>query len=112
MTPTETYGRTRNGEVVTDEAAERWAAEVETDEYHDRVNELVAREPDRVVTDPAGLARLRRGGRPRLGAGQSVQVRIRLAPEWAEALDAAVERSGRRRSEIVRDALVAYLEAG
>jgi hypothetical protein len=112
MTRTNTYGRTRGGEVVTDEVADRWAAEAETEEYRDQVNELVKREPGRVVTDPAGLDQLRRGGRPRLGAGKSVQVRIRLAPEWADALDAAVERSGRRRSEIVRDALLAYLRAG
>ena len=112
MTRTNTYGRTREGEAVTDEMADRWAAEAETEEYRDQVNELVEREPARVVTDPAGLDRLRRGGRPRLGAGQSVQVRIRLASEWADALDAAVERSGRRRSEIVRDALLAYLKAG
>lgn len=112
MTRTNTYGRTREGEAVTDEMADRWAAEAETEEYRDQVNELVEREPGRVVTDPPGLDRLRRGGRPRLGAGQSVQVRIRLAPEWADALDAAAERSGRRRSEIVRDALLAYLKPG
>ncbi|MGH9071310.1 MAG: ribbon-helix-helix protein, CopG family [Acidimicrobiales bacterium] len=112
MTRSNSYGRTRGGEVVTDEVADRWAAEAETEEYHDLVNEVVERRPGRVVTDPAGLDRLRRGGRPRLGAGQSVQVRIRLAPESAAALDAAVERSGRRRSEIVRDALLAYLGAG
>ena len=84
----------------------RDAAKAATDEYADRVLDHSKRVP---------LAQLRRyrqdarGGRPRLGAGDSVQVRVRLSPSQAELLDLAVTRTDKSRSELVRLALEQFL---
>jgi hypothetical protein len=53
----------------------------------------------------------RRGGRPALGDGPSVVVPVRLSPAQREALDRSAARTGRTRSEVVRDALDAYTAA-
>ncbi|MDR0285140.1 MAG: ribbon-helix-helix domain-containing protein [Propionibacteriaceae bacterium] len=53
----------------------------------------------------------RRGGRPPLGDGPSLVVPVRLNPAQSAALTARIAASGKTRSEIVRDALDAYLIA-
>lgn len=82
----------------------REAAKVATDEW---AEEMLAR------GKPLGAHELGRyrsaGGRPRLGAGESVQIQARLPRELAALLDAAVAKTGRSRSEVVRDALEEHL---
>jgi predicted transcriptional regulator len=98
-------------EMATEEDRQymREAAIVATDEWHDRVAADISAGRARVITGGPELERLRHIGRPPLGAGESVQVRARLSPELGAALDAAVDRLGRPRSEIVREALAEYL---
>lgn len=62
-----------------------------------------------VAPDARRAGARRAGGRPRLGDGHSVQIRARVSPDVARALQAAEARTGRARSEIVRDALEEYL---
>ncbi len=104
-------------------AGEEWswkeAAKVATDEWHERLAADIEAGRARVVTEGPELERFRQlaadelarraGGRPRLGDGHSVQIRARVSPDLARALQAAEARTGRARSEIVRDALEAYL---
>ena|GEM_PF-457577 len=51
----------------------------------------------------------RKGGRPALGNGPSVVVPVRLTPAQNAALNQRIATSGRTRSEVLRDALDAYL---
>jgi len=53
----------------------------------------------------------RRGGRPALGDGPSLVVPVRLSPSQSAALAERIGTSGKTRSEIVREALDAYLIA-
>lgn len=87
----------------------REAAIVATNEWHDRVAGDISAGRARVVTGGPELERYRRMGRPSLGSGESVQIRARLSPDLGAALDAAVGRLGRPRSEIIREALTEYL---
>jgi hypothetical protein len=96
------------GEVLTEERAAQIADETLA-ELANRTDEEVAAAKANRQASHDKFQRLM--GRPRLGAGQSVQIRARLAPELAAELDAAVTRTGRARSDIVRDALEAYLRA-
>jgi hypothetical protein len=93
----------------------RESAKAATNEAAERLRAAVDSGRARVITDPdeikRRLGRAEGGGRPRLGNGDSVPIHARLAPELAAELDAAAERTGRGRSEIIRDALRAYLEA-
>lgn len=105
MTKTKTYG-TYKGEPLTEERAEQIAEQT--------LAELAAMTPEEQQDrrrEPGTLAKRLGRGRPSLGTGESVQVRARLAPDLAAELDAAVARTGRARSEIVREALERYLQA-
>jgi len=51
----------------------------------------------------------RRGGRPALGDGPSVVVPVRLTPAQNEALSQRAEATGKTRSEVLREAVTAYL---
>ncbi|MHB1536238.1 MAG: hypothetical protein ACYC1D_16830 [Acidimicrobiales bacterium] len=104
-------------------AGEEWswkeAGKVATDEWHERLAVDLEAGRARVLTKGPELERFRRlaadelarraGGGPRLGDGDSVQIRARVSPDLARALEAAEVRTGRARSQIVRDALEAYL---
>jgi len=51
----------------------------------------------------------RRGGRPPLADGQTVVVPVRLTPSQVAALNHRIAASGKTRSEILREAVDAYL---
>jgi len=53
----------------------------------------------------------RRGGRPALGDGPSVVVPVRLTPAQDEALTRRTVASGKTRSQVLREAVDAYLIA-
>ncbi len=95
MTERATY----KGVPVTDELEEQVAAETlaELAAMSDEEREAAKREPGALA---------KRMGRPRLGGGQSVLLRVRLGPELASRLDQAAAASGQHRSDIVRQALV------
>ncbi len=93
---------TYRGEPLTEERAAQLADET--------LAELAAMSPEEIKArqrPPGTLAA--RLGRPRLGAGESIQVRARLAPELAAELRVVEARTGRRRSDIVRQAIAEYL---
>jgi hypothetical protein len=85
--------RTRGGKPITDALVEELGARAE--EGFD-VEGIIAR----------------RGGRPPMGAGAATVESVRLEPELREALRVRAEREGRTNSELIRDALRRYLEAG
>ncbi len=95
----------------------REAAKVATDEWHDRLAVDIEAGSASVQAEGPALERFRRlaadesarrsGGRPRLGNGHSVQIRARVSPDLARSLENAEARTGRPRSQIVRDALEA-----
>lgn len=105
MTKTFTY----QGEALTDEHAEEIATEALAD--LDAMSDAEARRRTR----PSGSL-VKRLGRPRVGGdedtGPSAQVRARVSGDLLDRLDARAARSKRSRSEIIRDALQAYLRAG
>jgi Ribbon-helix-helix protein, copG family len=86
------YGRTRDGQPITDEMVEALATRAE--EGFD-VDEIVRR----------------RGGRPPLGSSAASVESVRLDPELRDALRARAEREGRTNSDVIRDALRRYLRA-
>jgi hypothetical protein len=86
------YGRTRDGQPITDEMVEALAKRAE--EGFD-VDEIVRR----------------RGGRPPLGSSAASVESVRLDPELRDALRARAEREGRTSSDVIRDALRRYLRA-
>jgi len=90
-----TYGRTKSGKVITDADIERYAAEAEAG--YD-VDELIRRRGKR--------------GRPTLGSGPATVESVRLDPELREALATRAEAEGTSSSEVIRQALRDYLEAG
>jgi hypothetical protein len=98
-------------EIATEEGRQdiREAAIVATDEWHDRLAADISAGRARVIKRGPEQERYRRMGRPPLGSGESVQIRARLSPDLGAALDAAVDRLGRPRSEIIREALTEYL---
>jgi hypothetical protein len=83
--------RTRSGELVTDELAEKWADEIESDrEVH--------------------WARRRPVGRPSLdGDGISPRVSFRIPAELYEAVQVRANKERRTVSDITREALEKYL---
>ena len=105
MTKTFTY----RGEPLTDERAEEIATEALAD------LDAMSDDEARGRTRPPGSL-VKRLGRPRVGGaegtGSSAQVRVRVSGELLERLDARAAGSKRSRSEIIRDALQAYLRAG
>jgi predicted transcriptional regulator len=54
---------------------------------------------------------LKKRGRPRMGSGVAAVATLRLDPELAASLDERVRREGSSRSQVVRDALRAWLHA-
>lgn len=86
------YGRSKSGTELTEDALERMAAEAE-----------------------AGLdvTKLRRRpGRPSMGSGPADTLPVRLDPELRSALDERAAADGTTVSEIARRALRRYLMAG
>jgi len=75
-------------------------------EITDAVIERLVDEAERGY-DPA---RLRRRGRPALGASAAKVTQVRLPPDLASALDRRASRDHTRRSEVIRQALRAYLK--
>lgn len=90
-----TYGRTKSGKAITDADIEKYAAEAEAG--YD-VDELIRRRGKR--------------GRPTLGSGPASVESVRLDPEMREALATRAEAEGTSTSEVIRQALREYLEAG
>jgi hypothetical protein len=90
-----TYGRTKSGKVVTEADIEKYAAEAEAGIDVDELNR-------------------RRGkrGRPTLGSGPASVESVRLDPELRDALASRAEAEGTSTSEVIRQALRDYLEAG
>jgi hypothetical protein len=105
MTKTFTF----EGEPLTDERAEGIASETLADLDAMSDGEASGR------TRPLGSL-VKRLGRPRVGGtegtGPSAQVRVRVSGDLLDRLDARAAGSKRSRSEIIRDALQAYLRAG
>lgn len=83
------YGTSRGVE-ITDEVIQRLAAEAERG------------------FDPSSL---RRRGRPPIGAAPPKVAQVRLPPDLAQALDARAAHDHIRLSEVIRQALRAYLKA-
>jgi hypothetical protein len=90
------YGHTTSGTPITDELIEHLADEAESG--YD-VDEVIARRRDK-------------RGRPRLGAEPSTVESVRLDPELKQRLLRRAEDEGVPVSEVVREALRHYLEAG
>jgi hypothetical protein len=89
---TEDLGKTRSGEPITEELLEKLAAQAE--EGFD-VEEILRR----------------RGGRPPMGSSAAAVESVRLDPELSQALHDRAEREGRTNSDLIREALRAYLQA-
>jgi hypothetical protein len=83
--------RTRSGQVITDELAEKWADEIESDQ-------------------PVRWARRLPVGRPSLnGNGISPRVSFRIPAELHEELQVRANKERRTCSDITREALEKYL---
>jgi hypothetical protein len=89
-----TYGHTKSGKVLDDDAVETLADEA--DAGYD-VDEVIARRGKR--------------GRPRLGAEPSTVESVRLDPELKDLLARRAEQEGVPVSEVIRTALREHLEA-
>ena len=89
---TEELGKTRSGEPITEELLEKLTAQAE--EGFD-VEEILRR----------------RGGRPPMGSSAAAVESVRLDPELSQALHDRAHREGRTNSDLIRDALRAYLQA-
>ena len=100
---------THKGKLLTDERAEKIAAEALAD-----LDAMIDDEARRRTRPPGSLAKAM--GRPRVGgaegSGPSAQVRVRVSGELLDQLDAQAASSHRSRSEIIRNALEAHLRAG
>src|SRR6202012_4588850 len=87
----EVLPRTRSGEVITDEMAEKWADEIESDREVRWAQRLPV-------------------GRPSLnGNGISPRVSFRIPGELYEAVQVRANRERRTVSDITREALEKYL---
>lgn len=89
---TEDLGKTRSGEPITEELLEKLTAQAE--EGFD-VEEILRR----------------RGGRPPMGSSAAAVESVRLDPELSQALHDRAQREGRTNSDLIREALRAYLQA-
>ncbi|MCO8127632.1 ribbon-helix-helix domain-containing protein [Acidimicrobiia bacterium EGI L10123] len=92
MPEKKTYGATRDGKPITDELIEEYVAEAERGYDLDKL---------RVVR-----------GRPPMGSAPAKSFPVRLDPDLRTALDERAEHDGRPASEVVREALRQYLDAG
>lgn len=81
---------TMNGKQVTDEQIAQWAEEAE------------------VGYD---VAALNKRGRPRMGSGVARVAAIRLDPELSAALSRRAEQEHSTRSDVIREALQAWLKS-
>lgn len=88
--PTNSYGRTKRGQRITDALVEQWSVEAE-------------RGYDLSVIRPVG--------RPLLGSAPAKAFPVRLDPELRALLDQRAERDEKPAAEIVREALRRYLAA-
>lgn len=99
---------THKGKPLTDERAEKIAAEALVD-----LDAMSADEARKRTHPPGSLAK--RMGRPRVGGaegtGPSTQLRVRVSGDLLDQLDAQAASLHRSRSEIIRDALEAHLRA-
>lgn len=86
------HGRTRSGELITDELVDELAAKAE--QGFD-VEEILRR----------------RGGRPLMGSAAAAVESVRLDPELSHALRQRAEQDGRTSSDVIREALRRYLQA-
>ena len=89
MTKPQTYGHTKSGIELTDEAIEALAAEAEAG------------------LDTTELRR--RPGRPPMGSGPAGTLPVRLDPELRRAVDDRAEADHVTASDVVRDAIRHYL---
>jgi predicted transcriptional regulator len=87
--------RSKSAKKLSDADIESYAAEAEAG--YD-VDELIGRRGKR--------------GRPTLGSGPASVESVRLDPEMREALATRAEAEGTSTSEVIRQALREYLEAG
>lgn len=86
------HGRTKTGVKLTDEVVEQYVEEAERG------------------LDVTKLRR--RPGRPAMGSGPAETFPVRLEPELRKALDERAAAEHTTASDVVRDALRRYLEAG
>ncbi len=86
------HGRTRSGELITDELVDELAAKAE--QGFD-VEEILRR----------------RGGRPLMGSAAAAVESVRLDPELSDALRERAEQDGTTSSDVIREALRRYLQA-
>ena len=86
------HGRTTSGVELTDEVIERYVEDAERG------------------LDVTKLRR--RPGRPAMGSGPAETFPVRLEPELRKALDERAAAEHTTASDVVRDALRRYLEAG
>ena len=87
-----TYGTTRSGRTIDDDAVEELAAKAERG------------------YDVGDILR-RRGGRPPIGSGPATVESVRLDPELRHALVERAERDQESTSSVLRKALRNYLNA-
>ena len=87
----------------------REAAKAATNEYAEKV---LTRSKSVPTEQLERYRQMGRGGRPRLGAGESVQIRARLSPDMAKELNQLAADTGKVVSELVRLALEALLVGG
>ena len=92
MSNKSTYGTTASGKAITDELIEQFATEAEEGYDLDKL-EIVR-------------------GRPLMGSAPARSFPVRLDPELRAALDDRAKRDGRTASEIVRQALRQFFDAG
>lgn len=84
------YGRSKSGVELTEDAIARMAAEAERG---------------------LDVTKLRRRGRPRMGSAPAEALPVRLEPELRKAVDERAAADNTTASEVVREALRRYLEA-
>jgi len=85
-----TYGRTPDGELITEDLVEELSRKAEAGHYIDEILE-------------------RRRGRPRMGSGPASVESVRLDPELREALAKRADSEQDSTSNIIRKALRLYL---
>jgi len=92
MTDKKSYGRSKAGVELTEEAVERMAQEAE---------------------EGLDITKLhRRPGRPAMGSGPAEALPVRLDPELRKALDERAAAEHTTASDVVREALRRYLKVG
>ncbi|HOA26000.1 MAG TPA: ribbon-helix-helix protein, CopG family [Arachnia sp.] len=82
--------------------------DLDLEEFHYDGERLTEERAERI-----GLEAANRGGRPHLDPTRAPSARVacRVTQPVADRLDAVARATGRRRSQVLRDALDAYLDA-